>query len=112
MYDHHYATMWEGHAVNILGGHDGWSETEIRNRLSNIRTLQDALAADQAVPSDFTDPQSASGREWTKEDINKWLEALVSELEKGLETEGRSLVVNARDARQRYADFEGGGNLR
>lgn len=109
MYDHHYATMWAGRAVNILGGHDGWSEDVVRQRLATVKRLQDDLAEERLTPNEFAINQS---HDWKRDEVERWLQSMEHELNLALKTEGRSLVVNARDARQRYADFEGGGNLR
>lgn len=109
MYDHHYATMWAGRAVNILGGHDGWSEDVVRQRLATVKRLQDDLAEERLTPNEFAINQN---HDWKRDEVERWLQSMEHELNLAVETEGRSLVVNARDARQRYADFEGGGNLR
>lgn len=109
MYDHHYATMWAGRAVNILGGHDGWSEDVVRQRLATVKRLQDDLAEERLTPDKHAINQS---HDWKRDKVERWFQSVENELNRALETEGRSLVINARDARQRYADFEGGGNLR
>lgn len=106
-HDHHYEAMWNGTAVNVLGGQDGWSEDVVRSKVANIERLQADLAEERVQPGEF-----GYGPTFRRSDISKWLVATKVELEDGLRTRGRSLVRNAKDARQRYADFEGGGNFR
>lgn len=107
MYDHHYEDMWQGRAVNVLGGQDGWSKTEVEKRMATIDRLQEDLAEERVQPGDF-----GYGPTFNRGDIRKYLKATRVELEAALATEGRCLVKNAKGARQRYADFEGGGNRR
>ncbi len=109
LYDHHYATMWAGRAINIFGEHDGWSEAVVRQRLATVKRLQDDLAEERVAPNEFV---LNTTHDWKREEVAGWLSATEKELERALETEGRSLVVNASDARERYADFEGGRNTR
>lgn len=106
-FDHHYETMWTTRAVNILGGQDGWNEDDVRRKIANVERLQDDLSEERVQPGEF-----GYGPSFQRDDIANWLSAVKTELEDGLESRGRSLVKNAKDARERYADFEGGRNTR
>lgn len=106
MYDHHYTTMWHGSAINILGQQDGWSKAVVETKLSHTTAVKEALKNGTLQASDISDA-------WTKQsDGIQWAEAVESELKGALESEGRNLFKNAHDARERYADFEGGRNTR
>lgn len=106
LYDHHYTDMWEGNAVNVLGGQDGWSKEVVEAKLAHTLAVKEAFRVGTIQASDVSD-------NWTEQSHGiRWCEAVETELTEALESEGRNLFKNACDARQRYADFEGGGNRR
>lgn len=106
LYDHHYTDMWNGRAINIFGEHDGWSKEVVEAKLAHTTAVKEALRAGTISASDISE-------NWTKQSHGiRWCEATERELNDALESEGRSLFKNAADARQRYADFEGGRNRR
>lgn len=85
-YDERYSDIWAGRS-------EGWSEAEVRRRLATVARLQDDLSEERILPIAFL----ARGHDgWTRDSIAGWLYAVESELMLALDTEGRSLVVNAR----------------
>lgn len=106
IYDNHYTSIWEGNAVNIFGGQDGWSEKVIREKLEQTKQIRADLQNGHIRARDISD-------NWEKQsDGIAWAKAVETELEDAITSEGRSLFVNAAAARERYQDFEGGRNSR
>lgn len=108
-FDHHYETMWigGGRAINITGGTDGWSEAVIREKLERTVALRELLNSGAIEPREVI----GSTETYTLEEADRWLLQTEEVLQEGLNTKGRSLFKNAKDALLRWRDFEGGGNL-
>lgn len=105
-YDHHYNDIWNGNAVNVFGKQDGWSKEVIEQKLAHADKMLYALQNGHIRARDISD-------NWEKQsDGVAWAKAVKTELKDGLDSEGRSLFVNAAAARERYQDFEGGRNGR
>ena len=106
-YDHHYDAMWAGRNINILGGRDGWTEQDVLHNLAGVRQIREQVKNNELTAADLI----STVEKETKEKAIEWCDYLEGRLIEAIETEGRSLAVNAAGAIERYRDFEGGRNL-
>jgi hypothetical protein len=92
-YEEEYSDIWSGRA-------EGWSEEEVRRRLATVNQLQDDISEERISPSAFSARNQA---DWTRDGIAGWLDVTEAELRRALDTEGRSLIINARKVRPQDA---------
>jgi hypothetical protein len=106
MYSHHYDAMWERPAVNVLGGQDGWTESDVRGFIAGVKATRDLVESGELAADDLMQTNVPAD----KETALSWCDWVDDQLTEALDTHGRSLVVNAKGAIERYQDFEGGRN--